>query len=139
MISNYLIITLPQWAIFAGITVLIYGWVEKKRIFGIIGAGILVALGIYAAWAIMSGMLVPEELLEATDPFSDEKLFSPDELPVEGRLLPHYWGLMFNGLFALATMVSDIYHKRYSTILKVITGSVSVVIFFLMMAAIRTT
>lgn len=48
MISNYTIITVPQWAIFAGITVMIYGWAEKKRIFGMIGAGILVMLGFYA-------------------------------------------------------------------------------------------
>ena len=137
MISNYIIITIPQWAIFAGITVMIYGWVEKKRIFGIIGAGILVLLGIYATWAIISGALIPQELLDATDPFTDEKLFSPDELPVEGRLLPHYWGLVLSGLLALATLLSEIYHKRFTSFLKVITGILSVIIFFLMMAAIR--
>ncbi len=132
-----MIITIPQWAIFAGITVMIYGWVEKKHIFGIIGAGILVLLGIYAAWAIVSGALIPEGMMDAIDPFSDEKLFSPDELPVEGRLLPHYWGLMLNGLLALATLLSEIYHKRFTNTLKVITGILSIILFFLMMAVIR--
>lgn len=30
MISDYWVVTIPQWGIFAGITVLIYGWAEKK-------------------------------------------------------------------------------------------------------------
>jgi hypothetical protein len=44
---------------------------------------------------------------------------------------------MLNGLLALSTLLSEIYHKRFTNILKVITGILSVILFFLMMAAIR--
>lgn len=138
MISNYTIITVPQWAIFAGITVMIYGWAEKKRTFGIIGSGILVILGLYAAWIIFSGSLVPAGILDAADPMGDGQLFSPDELPVEGRLLPHYWGMVINGILALAAMVAEISRKKAAVSLKIITGIFAILIFFLMMGVVKS-
>lgn len=138
MISNFTVLTVPQWAIFAGITVMIYGWIEKKRIFGIIGAAILVLLGLFAAWTIFTGLLIPESALDINENLPKEELFNPDELPVEGRLLPFYWLLAVNGLLALAAMLAEIWRKRFANVLKIVIGAVAILVFFLMMAAVRT-
>jgi hypothetical protein len=137
MISNFTVLTVPQWAIFASITVMIYGWVEKKSIFGIVGSAILVALGIFAAYAIAAGLMIPESMLDISENLPKEELFNPDELPVEGRLLPFYWALIANGVLALAAMFAEIYHKKIAAILKIIIGAIGIVVFFLMMAAVR--
>ena len=139
MISNFTVLTIPQWAIFVGITVMIYGWTEKKMIFELIGLGILVLLGFFAAWVLISGLLIPQELLNQTDPLDETvELFLPDELPVEGRLLPFYWGLIGNGILSAATMVVEILKKRFVFILKITVGAISIALFFLMLAAIRS-
>jgi len=137
MISNFTVLTVPQWAIFAGITVMIYGWVEKKSIFGIVGSGILVALGIFAAYAIAAGLMMPESMFDISENLPKDELFNPDELPVEGRLLPFYWALIVNAILALAAMFAEIYRKKFATILKIIIGTVAIILFFLMMEAVR--
>ena len=81
MISNYTILTVPQWAIFAAIAVMTYSWAERKPIFGMIGSAILSGLGIYAAVAIASGALVPGELLEMTDPITETPVLHLTKFP----------------------------------------------------------
>lgn len=137
MISNYTIITVPQWAIFAGITVMIYGWAEKKRIFGMMGAGILVMLGFYAGVILISGSLVPVGVLDISDPMGDGPLFSPDELPLEGRLLPHYWGLLLCGITALAALIADFFRKKAALTLRIIAGALAILLFFMMMTVTK--
>lgn len=137
MISNYTVLAVPQWAIFAAVTVMAYGWIEKKKGFGIIGSGILVLLGLFAGYALMAGLMVPESALDVSPDLPKEELFNPDELPVEGRLLPFYWGLMINGLLALGTMLAEIRDKRFTGILKIFLGLFSIAMFFGMMAVVR--
>ena len=137
MISNFIVLTVPQWAIFAAITVMIYGWVEKKRAFGIVGSGILVVLGIFALWAIAAGLMMPESMLEINDNLSKDELFTPDELPMEGRLLPFYWVLVINGVLALSAMLAEIFRKRMATVLKIIAAAIAIIVFFLMMAVVK--
>lgn len=84
------------------------------------------------------GSLVPAGILDAADPMGDGQLFSPDELPVEGRLLPHYWGMVINGILALAAMVAEISRKKAAVSLKIITGIFAILIFFLMMGVVKS-
>ncbi len=137
MISNYTILTIPQWSIFAGITVMVYGWAEHKRVFGFIGSGIFVCLGIYAAIAIASGAMMPAEMLDMTDPLSDTPVLAPDEIPMEGRLLPFYWMLVCNGGLALIALFAEIFKKRFANPLKIATAAIGIVLFFLMMGALK--
>lgn len=138
MITNFTVLTVPQWAIFAGITVMIYGWIEKKKVFGIIGSGILTGLGFFAAYALIAGLLMPESMLDISSNLPKEELFNPDELPVEGRLLPFYWGLVINGVLALIALAGEIYNKRFVNKLKIGVGIISFALFFLMLAAVRS-
>jgi hypothetical protein len=137
MISNYVVLSVPQWAIFAAISTLIYGWIEKKRIFGIVGSGILAALGLYAAFVLWAGMLVPESMFDIPDNLPKEELFNPGELPVEGRLLPFYWGLVANGVLALSVMILEIRKGKSPDRMKVILGLFAVLLFFSMTTVVR--
>jgi hypothetical protein len=130
MISNFTIITVPQWAIFAAITVVIYGWVEQKKAFGMVGSIILMALGIFAGWAIYNELLMPEGLFDTTEAMDGEELFLPDELPIEGRLLPFYWGLIVNSVIALGALITDIMNKKVTRVLKVVMCIIGLLIFF---------
>lgn len=137
MISNFTIITIPQWAIFTAITVIIYGWVERKKAFGMVGSAVFVALGIYAAWVIYAGLLVPESMFDTREAMDGENLFMPDELPVEGRMLPFYWGMVINSIVALAALGTEAYGKKTAYILKIAACAIGLLIFFGMLGAAR--
>ncbi len=137
MISNFTVITVPQWAIFAAITVVIYGWVEKKKAFGIVGSAIMITLALFAGWALYSGVLIPESLFDTTETMDGEQLFLPDELPVEGRMLPFYWALALNGIIALAAMMAEILDRRQTKILKMIMCIIGLLVFFGMIGVAR--
>lgn len=137
MISNYVVISVPQWAIFVAISAMMYGWLEKKRIFSVIGSGILAALGLYAAFVLWTGLLVPESVFDNSGYLPKEELFSPDELPVEGRLLPFYWGLVANGVLALIAMILEIRNRISPNRLKIAIGLISFLLFFAMTAVVR--
>jgi hypothetical protein len=135
MFSNFTMITVPQWAIFTATTVLIYGWVEHKRAFGMVGSGIFVALGIFAAWVIYAGLLVPESLFDTRELMDGEELFMPDELPIEGRLLPFYWGMSFNALVALAALIAEARNHKSAGFLKIAATTIGLLLFFGMLGA----
>jgi len=138
MISNFTVLAVPQYAIFAAVTVIVYGWVEKKTTFGIIGSGILVLLGLFAGYTIFTGLMMPENMPELSENLSKDELFTPDELPIEGRFLPFYWVLVINGVIALGALIGEIYHRKFGTILKVTAAISSILVFFLMMSVIRS-
>lgn len=137
MISNFTVVTIPQWAIFVAVTVIIYGWVEQKKAFGLLGSGILVLLGFFAIWAIYYGMLLPEGLFDTKEAFDGEELFLPDELPMEGRMLPFYWGLAINSLLAIWTFFAELWNKKQAKTLKIIICLIAILLFFGMVGVVK--
>jgi hypothetical protein len=137
MISNFTIFTVPQWAIFAAVTVVIYGWVEQKRAFGLVGSGILIALSLFAGWAVYTGMLLPEGLFGTAEALGGEELFMPDELPVEGRMLPFYWGLILNGVVALGAFIAEATNRKPAKPLKILMSFIAMLLFFGMVGVAR--
>ena len=138
MISNFTILSIPQWAVFAAVTIIIYGWTEGKRAFMQIGTAILVLLGLYAAWVIYTGLLVPESLFDTTEALDGEELFNPDEIPMEGRLLPVYWGFVLNGAIALAAFITGTKDGKASKTLRIIAIVFSLFLFFAMIGISRS-
>jgi hypothetical protein len=130
MINNFTIITVPQWAVFVAITAVIYGWVEKKKSFRLLGAAILAGLGIFSAWAIYIGALLPESLFDTTEIYNGEELFMPDEVPTQGRLLPFYWGLVASGGIAIAALIAGIFNHRLAKPLVILMCIVALLMFF---------
>ena len=137
MISNFTIVTVPQWAIFAAVSVIIYGWVERKKAFGMVGSGLLIILGAFAGWAIFTGLLVPENLFDTREAYNGEELFLPDEMPIEGRMLPFYWAMVANGIFGFFAVLAEGFNKKYGTGLKIFICLVALGIFFGMIGAAR--
>jgi len=137
MISNFIIFTVPQWAIFAAVTVVIYGWVEQKKAFGLVGSGILIALSLFAGWAIYTGMLIPEGFFDTKDALDGEELFLPDELPMEGKMLPFYWGLIVNGFVALGAFSAEVTNKKPAKTLKILMSIIALLLFFGMIGVAR--
>ena len=138
MISNFTLLSIPQWAVFAAITIIIYGWTEGKRSFTQIGTAIFVLLGIYAAWVIYTGLLVPETLFDTAEELDGEILFNPDEIPIEGRMLPVYWGFVVNGVLALAAFITGMKESKASKVLKIIAIIFSLFLFFAMIGISRS-
>ncbi len=138
MSQNVFLYTLPQWFIFSSIIVIVYGWVEKKKPIRIIGILILVALGMYAAWAIGKGyflsskFLTPEELLQ--EDLEGEMM---EEIPFEGKLLPAYWSFIVSGILAIPAAILDWKDKKPNRLFIIIAGLVALFGFFVIVGALK--
>ncbi len=139
MISNYTILAIPQWAIFASVTMMAYGWSEKKRIFGLLGTGILVLTALFAAWVLYAGLLMPEDTIfnSGAEAGGDAGL-TPAEMPAGLRLVPFYYGLVANGLVAAGAATAALMRKKQASVLKIIAGGIAILLFFGMLSAART-
>jgi len=137
--NETLLYTLPQWFIFAAIFVIVYGWIEDKKPFRIIGALILLFLGIFSVIIIMgdyfsaSEYLTPEEILR--EELDDEII---NEIPFEARLYPAYVSFVVVAILALPAAFFDLRNKKIYKWLYVITGLVALFGFFTIVGAINT-
>ena len=137
--NDTLLYTLPQWFIFAGIFVVTYGWIEDKKPFRIIGALLLVLLGVYSLF-ILSGdyfaanyYLTPEEI--ASEELDDEIL---DEIPFQAKLLPAYLSFVVAAVLALPAIILDIRNSKKYRLFIVLSGLVCLFGFFIIIGAVRT-
>ena len=137
--NDTLFYTLPQWFIFAGIFVIVYGWVEDKKPFRIIGNTILFLLGVFSI-IILSGdflaagnFLTPEEV--ALEEIDDEVI---EEIPILVKLIPAYWSFVASAILAIPAIILDLKDKRKYRLFTVFAGLVSLFGFFLIVGAIKT-
>lgn len=137
--NNTFLYTLPQWFIFAAIFVAVYGWVEDKKAFRIIGSSIFIALGIYSLY-IVSGdylaaanFLTPEEI--ANEELLDEVI---DEIPFEAKLLPAYFSFLVSAIIALPSIYFDVRNKKIYRVFIVLAGLVSLFGFFIVVGALKS-
>ena len=126
--QNSILYTIPQWGIFLGIAAIIYAWIEKKRTIGMLGNGFLILLGIYALYAILTQLVGIEiNMSEVTT----EEILSIDDLPLENKLLPIYWGLVATGFIALISLILEFLKKKASRIFTVLAGVLGLALFFM--------
>lgn len=130
--------TLPQWFIFSAVFVAVYGWVEKKKVFRIIGASIFVLLGIYSIFIItgdyLAGgeFLTPGEIadLEITDELNEE-------IPFQAKLLPAYISFIVSAFLAIPAIYLDLKkNKKYQWFI-VSAGLVSLAGFFIIVGVLQ--
>ena len=136
--NDTLLYTLPQWFIFAAIIVVTYGWVEEKKQFRIIGASIMVLLGIYSL-IILSGdyfaaieFLTPEEIV--SEELDGEII---DELPFQAKLFPAYLSFVAAAVLALPAIFLDLRNSKIYRWFIVLSALVSLFGFFVIVGALK--
>jgi len=133
-----LLYTFPQWLVFAGLFMVIYGWVENKKPFRLIGISLFVVLGIFSAVVVFGDhlaagqYLTPEEV--ASEMIDGEIL---NEVPMEARILPAYLLFLVSSALAIPSFLLDLKDKKYRQLLAVITGFIALAGFFIIVGALR--
>lgn len=138
MEQNTFLYTIPQWLIFVGVISIAYGWIEKKKIFNLLGLGLLILLGIFALYAITSGYFIfnkflsPEEIVNQE--LNDDVI---EELPMQAKLLPAYWLFIVSGILAIPSFILDLKNKKLARLFLVISGLIALGGFFIVVGAMR--
>lgn len=136
--SQVFLYTFPQWIVFAALFMIIYGWVENKKVFRLTGEVLFILLGIFAAVVIFGDYLAAGKYLSpaeiAAEQINDEIL---NEVPIEARLLPAYLSFLIAGVLAVpASLLTWKQHKR-AQLLIVITGLIALLGFFIIVGALK--
>jgi len=102
MFSNSMLVftSISQWMLFAGIALILFGWIEKRNHFVLSGQLIFLALGFLGLWVIFnySTPLQPN---------------SGTQIPKEVRILAYFKGVaLFMGLTVL-TLMLELFKIRY--------------------------
>jgi hypothetical protein len=130
--------TIPQWIIFAAIISIVYGWVEKKKTFTLIGIGLGVILGIFAAYAIASGYFVFSQFLSPDEILSEE--LEEDvvrELPIQAKILPAYWMFVVSGILSIPAFIMELKSKKAARWLMVAFCLIALGGFFIIVGAVK--
>lgn len=136
--SQVFLYTFPQWVVFAGIFMVVYGWVEDKKAFRLIGSAIFVLLGIFALIVIFGDFLAagkfltPEEVV--AEEINNEIL---NEVPLEARLMPAYWSFLLSSVLSIPALLLDWKSKKYARLFMVLTALTALSGFFVIVAALR--
>lgn len=136
--NDTLLYTLPQWFIFAAVFVAVYGWIENKKPFRIIGASILVLLGIFSLYVINSGYLAGAEFLtpgEIADIELDDATI--EEIPFQAQLFPAYLSFIVSAILAIPALYLDIRNKKGHQWVILIAGLVALFGFFVIVGALQ--
>ncbi|KAF0239529.1 MAG: hypothetical protein FD181_117 [Prolixibacteraceae bacterium] len=130
--------TLPQWFVFAAIFVTVYGWVERKKPFRIIGMSIFFALGIFSLFVIFGDYLAAGKYLTAEE-IASQQIYgdTEEEMPFIGKLLPAYLSFIISAILAIPAIFLDIRNKKSYQWFSVITGLISLLGFFIIVGVIR--
>jgi hypothetical protein len=130
--------TLPQWLVFAGIISSVYGWVEHKKVFRMLGPVLFFSLGLFSVFILLGDyfsaarFLTPEEMVNLE---MEEELL--EELPFQARLLPAYLFFIITGLLAIPAFLLEWKDRKGKNLLIVITAFVSLMGFFTIVGALR--
>lgn len=137
--NEKLLYTLPQWFIFAAIFVAVYGWIEKKKAFRIIGASILVLLGLFSLFVFTGGYLAAGEFLTPGE-IADQELLEDtmEEIPFQARLLPAYLSFLISAVIAIPAIYLDIRNKKSYQWIILIAGLVALFGFFVVVGTVNT-
>ncbi len=139
MNQDTILYTLPQWFVFAAFIAGVYGWVEKKKIFRLMGIAIMFMLGIFSVYAITSGyfsaseFLTPEEIMNEE---LEEDAFT--EIPFQAKLLPAYWIFIFSAILSIPAFYFELKNKKLRNLFLILMGLLSLLGFFIIVGTIQS-
>lgn len=111
--------TSAQWLLFISLALLIYSWVDKKRWIQLAGLGCFVALAIYSAWVMLSGIIVVPPV-EAGAP-----------APHEAKALTFFLGLVGCGALAIIGLVLNFAKPQFAKIPTFLLVPAALMLFFM--------
>lgn len=139
MDNHMLLYTLPQWFVFAAIIASVYGWVEHKKVFRLLGPAIFFLLGIFAAlilWGFLFpafDFLTPEEI--ASYEMEDE--LNP-EVPFQAMLFPAFISFVASGILAIPAIILEWLNRKGKNLLVILTALIALLGFFMIVGALRS-
>lgn len=131
--------TFPQWFVFAAIFMVIYGWVENKKAFRLIGISIFIILGIFSLVIVLGDYLSTGDYLsheEITAEELDDEILN--EIPLEAKLLPGYWSFILASALAIPALILDWTNKKRARLFIVLTSLIALIGFFIIVGTIRS-
>ena len=138
MSQDTLLYTLPQWFIFSAIVMIVYGWVERKKVFRFLGSVILISLGIFALFSIYSGSFFANEFLTPNE-IIDEEINGEliEEIPFHAKLLSAYWTFIISAVLAFPAIYFDWKDKKPNRLFIVLAIFVALLGFFIIVGELR--
>ena len=127
MSQNIFLYTLPQWFVLVSFILIGYGWAEKKKHFRLVGMFVLIALGVYAVWAIGHGYFSREGI--------ESELIEPS---FEGMLFPAYWSFVISGVLAFPALFLDWKNKRPSWFFMVLAALAALLGFLVIVGVLKS-
>jgi hypothetical protein len=136
--NETLLYTLPQWFIFAAIFVTVYGWVEQKKPFRIIGISIFILLGVFSLFVIFGDYLAAGKYLTPEE-IANQQIYedTEEEMPFIGKLLPAYLSFIISAISAIPAIFLDVRNKKSYRWFAVIAALVSLLGFFIIVGVIK--
>lgn len=136
--NDTLLYTLPQWLIFGAVFVSVYGWIEHKKGFRIIGACIFVLLGIFSLYIITGDYLAGGKFL-TPDEIADQELNDNaiEEIPFQAKLLPAYLSFLVSAILAIPAIFLDIKNKKSYQWFIILTGLAALFGFFVIVGVLQ--
>lgn len=123
---------------FLAIVAIVYGWVEQKKLFRIIGEIIFVLLGIFALYSIYAGYFSAHEFLTPNEIVSEELGEEViEEIPFQAKLLPAYWSFVVSAILALPALYFDWKNKKTTWLFILLAGLVSLFGFFVIAGELK--
>ena len=139
MNENILLYTLPQWFIFAAIIASVYGWVEHKKPFRLLGPALFIALGIFAVFTLMGDSFSSYEYLTPEEIANEElEETTSSEIAFEAMLFPAYLSFVAAGLLAIPAFILEWKSRKGKNLLLIITALTGLAGFFIVVGALRS-
>lgn len=111
--------TSSQWILFLGVGLIIYSWIEKKRLIQQLGQGAFFLLALFALWIILTGQIViPEQVKRAA-------------VPVEVKALTYFTGLVVTGGISVLAFILGLMRSGWGKVVNMILVAVGIALFFM--------
>lgn len=127
MFSNVLLqySTISQWVLFLGISLMLFGWFERKDKVLLYGQIIFLILGGFALWIVCSGQInIP--------PISDTKLSK------EMKILGFFQGILLLVVIDLIALALKIFKLRFQKACNMIVILLAMMLFFMVFNILQT-
>lgn len=131
--------TLPQWFVFAGIIASVYGWVEKKQVFRLMGPVVFFLLGVFAVYALSKGyfsshrFLTPEEIVN-----EEMEIEMMEGLPFVAQIMPAYLVFIFSGLLSVPSFFMELKNRKGKNLFIILMTISGLLGFFIIVGALRS-